>query len=137
VLVADEGPEFENWNIDPNSDQTQALEALSKDAPAIAGQLKPILDAQRSIAAMKDDLAKLDEKTKALTGDESRARENLTALKGNDAGKRFVDELNQAEDALQTTRKETAALTEKEKAAVESLRQLLQTTDIQWQSSTN
>ena len=137
VLVADEGPDFERWNIDPNSDQTQALEALSKEAPAIAGQFKPILDAQRSIAAMKDDLAKLDEKTKALTGDESRARENLTALKGNDAGKRFVDELNQAEDGLQATRKEAAALTEKEKAAVESLRQLLETTNIEWQSSTN
>ena len=133
-LVSDEGPDFENWNINPDFDQTQALEALSKEVPAIADKLKPILDAQRSIADMKDQLSKLAEKTNNLTGDESRARENLTALKGNDAGKRFVDELNQAEDSLQSTRKETAALAEKEKAAVESLRQLLLTTNIEWQS---
>ena len=136
-LVVDEGPDFESWTINPNDDQIEALEFLSKEVPAIADRLKPILDAQRSIAAMKDELAKLDEKTKALTGDENRARENLTALKGNDAGKRFVDELNQAEDGLQSTRKETAALTEKEKAAIESLRQTLLTIEIDWKSSTN
>jgi len=35
-------------------------------------------------------------------------RENLTAFKGNDAAKRFVDELNRAEDALQNARKQSA-----------------------------
>ena len=135
-LVADEGPDFENWTINEDSDNTEALEGLSKEAPAIAAQLKPILDAQRNIVQMKAQLNDLQEKTKSLTADEARARENLTALKGNDAAKRFVDELNQSEDSLQSTRKETAALTEKEKAAVESLRQLLLTTNIEWQSTT-
>ena len=52
-----------------------------------------------------------------LAADEARDRENLTALKGNDAAKRFVDELNRAEDALQTTRKQTADLEQQKKAA--------------------
>ena len=136
-LVADEGPDFENWKIGEDSDDTEALEALSKEAPAIADRIKPILDAQRSILQMKSQLSDLDGKTKSLTTDEARARENLTALKGNDAAKRFVDELNQSEDSLQSTRKETAVMTEKEKTAVESLRQLLLTTNIEWQSPTN
>jgi hypothetical protein len=40
----------------------------------------------------------------------ARDRENLTALKGNDAAKRFVGELNSAEGQLQTARKQIADL---------------------------
>ena len=42
--------------------------------------------------------------------DEARIRENVTALKGNEASKRFVDELNRAEDDLDAARKEQASL---------------------------
>ena len=55
------------------------------------------------------------------SADEARDRENLTALKGNDAAKRFVDELNKAEDLLQATRKQTADLEQQKKAAIEKL----------------
>jgi hypothetical protein len=134
VLVADEGPDYENWQINEDSDQVNSLRDLGEEVPAIADKLKPIYTAQQQINEMKTELQELEEKTKSLTGDEARARENLTALKGNDAGKRFVEELNQAEDSLQSTRKEMAALTEKEKAAVESLRQTLLTIDIDWKS---
>ena len=91
--------------------------------------------AQHQINEMKAQLRALEQKSASLTADEARARENLTALKGNDAAKRFVDELNRGEDELEATRKESAALTEKEKAAVESLRQTLLTLEIDWSAT--
>jgi hypothetical protein len=132
VLVADEGPDYENWQINEDADQVNSLRELGEEVPAIADKLKPIYTAQQQIDEMKTQIQALEEKTKSLTGDEARARENLTALKGNDAAKRFVEELNQAEDSLQSTRKEITTLTEKEKAAVESLRQTLLIIDIDW-----
>ena len=100
--------------------------------PGIAEKLKPVIAAQESILEMKAQLHDLEQKSAALTGDEGRARENLTALKGNDAAKRLVDELNRAEDELEATRKQTAELKEKEKAAVDALSQMLATPTIDW-----
>jgi len=44
-------------------------------------------------------------------------------LQGNDAAKRFVDELNRAEDALQNARKQSAVLEQQKNAAVDKLNQ--------------
>jgi hypothetical protein len=132
VLVSDEGLDYENWFIQENADQISALQKLAEDAPAIADKLKPVIAAQQSILEMKNQLTELQQKTESLTADEARARENLTALKGNDGAKRFVDQLNRTEDALESTRQQTAALTEKRKAAIESLRQMLATLQIEW-----
>jgi len=134
VLVADEGPEYEDWRVQEDADQVSILQSLSEEVPALAEKLKPIYTAQQQINEMKIQLHELNEKINSLASDEARARDNLTALKGNDAAKRFVEELNQAEDSLQSTRKDIAALTEKEKTAVESLRQTLLTIDIDWKS---
>jgi len=49
----------------------------------------------------------------------------VTALKGSDAGKRFVDELNQAEDQLQAARKEQADLEQQIAAARAQLESLI------------
>jgi hypothetical protein len=131
-LLADEGYEDQNWRIDPDQDQIGALQSLTEEVPALLDKLKPIYMAQYQINEMKAQLRDLDQKTTELAGDETRARENLTALKGNDAGKRFVEELNRAEDGLQQTRKQSAELKEKEKAAVESLRQTLLTLELDY-----
>ena len=132
VLVSDEGPEYNDWMIKSDEDQAPQLRKLAEDAPAIAERLKPVIAAQEAIRDMKAQLHDLEQKSAALTGDEGRARENLTALKGNDAAKRFVDELNRAEDELEATRKQTAELKEKEKAAVDALSQMLATLTIDW-----
>ena len=134
-LVADEGYEFETWQINADQDQVGALQSLTEEVPALLDKLKPIYMAQHQINEMKAQLRALEQKSASLTADEARARENLTALKGNDAAKRFVDELNRSEDELEATRKESAALTEKEKAAVESLRQTLLTLEIDWSAA--
>jgi hypothetical protein len=134
LLVSVEGPDAESWVIDADQDQVQPLQHLAEEVPAIADKLKPIITAQQAINEMKTQLHTLEEKTKSLTSDEARARENLTALKGNDAAKRFVDELNHSEDELESTRKQIADLTDKEKAAVEALRQTIGSLNIEWAS---
>ena len=135
VLVSDEGPEYNDWTIKSDEDQTPQLRKLAEDAPAIAEKLKPVIAAQEAIRDMKTQLHDLELKSAALTGDEGRARDNLTALKGNDAAKRFVDELNRAEDELEATRKQTVELKEKEKTAVDALKQILATLTIDWSAA--
>jgi len=134
-LVADEGYDYQAWRIDADQDQVGELQSLTEEVPALLDKLKPIYMAQHQINEMKAQLRDLDQKAEALTKDEARARENLTALKGNDVARRFVDELNRAEDDLQSTRKQAADLKEKEKSAVESLRQTLLTLEIDWNST--
>jgi len=132
VLVSDEGPEYNDWMIKSDEDQTAQLRKLAEDAPAIAEKLKPVIAEQDAIRDMKTQLHDLELKSATLTNDEGRARDNLTALKGNDAARRFVDELNRAEDELEGTRKQTAELKEKEKAAVDALSQMLATLTVDW-----
>ena len=136
LLFADEGFSDVDWRIDPEGNQIEELQQLTKDAPSLAAQLKPIVTAQQTIQDLKTQLHDLEQKSTTLAADEARARDNLTALKGNDAARRFVDELNHAEDDLEATRKQSADLTEKKKIAVESLRQLLATLDTEWTEPT-
>jgi hypothetical protein len=136
ILVADEGPEYQSWRIDENSDQVLALQRLTEEAPEIADKLKPVIALQQSIAQTKFLLAELDQKSTTLTADEARARDNLTALKGNEGAKRFVDELNRTEDALESTRQQTVTLNDKKKSDTETLRQTLATLEVNWNSPT-
>jgi hypothetical protein len=132
VLVADQGPVYEDWTIQEDADEVAALQRLADAAPALADRLKPIIAAQQVINQMKAQLNELQQRIATLTADEARARENLTALKGNDAGKRFVDELNRSEDQLESNRKQTADLNDKKKAVIDSLRQTIATLEIDW-----
>jgi hypothetical protein len=103
--------------IDPDNDQTAFLIETAKLTPQLAAQLKPLIDAETALSALNGKLEENDQKQKSLADDEARDRDNLTALKGNDAAKRFVDELNQAEDAIQTARKDQADLEKQRDAA--------------------
>jgi hypothetical protein len=103
--------------IDPDNDQTALLIETAKFTPQLAAQLKPLIDAETALNGLNAKLEENDQKQKTLADDEARDRDNLTALKGNDAAKRFVDELNQAEDAIQTARKDQADLEKQRDAA--------------------
>jgi Domain of unknown function (DUF4139) len=93
------------------------LIAIGKYSPELQQKLQPAIDAQIALADLNRRLAENSEKQKTLATDEARDRDNLTALKGNDAARRFVDELNQAEDQLQAARKEQADLEKQRDAA--------------------
>jgi hypothetical protein len=106
----------EKIRIDPNDDRSGFLVAVSKFTPALEEKLRPLIDAETALGNLNRKIQESEQKEKSLADDEARARENLTALKGNDAGKRFVAELNQAEDEIAAARKERAGL-EKERDA--------------------
>ena len=90
---------------------------VSKYTPELEEKLRPIIDATTALNDVKRRLAENAQRQKTLTDDEARVRENVTALKGNDAAKRFVDELNRAEDELSAARKEQADLERERDAA--------------------
>jgi hypothetical protein len=106
----------ETIRINPNDDRSGFLVAISKFTPALEEKLRPLIDAETALSSLNRKIQESEQKEKTLAGDEARARENLTALKGNDAGKRVVAELNQAEDDIAASRKERAGL-EKERDA--------------------
>jgi hypothetical protein len=101
----------------PQFNNGQFLVTVSKYSPELGEKLRPAIDAEAALADVNRKLNENDEKQKTLADDESRARDNVTALKGNDAAKRFVDELNQAEDTLQTARKDQTDLEKQRDAA--------------------
>jgi hypothetical protein len=79
-------------------------------SPELAERLKPAIDAQTALADLNSKIDEIAGKQKTLAEDENRYRENLKALKDSTTAKRFVDELNQAEDAIESARKEQTNL---------------------------
>jgi hypothetical protein len=130
--VREHGPESTTVWLNANSDQTNYLLDLCKRVPDALEKLKPVIDAQTALVELDRRIKESKETEKSATADEARDRENLTALKGNDAAKRFVDELNRAEDLLQTTRKQTADLEQQKKTAVEKLNDLIAKVSFDW-----
>jgi hypothetical protein len=130
--VREQGPEKTSVALTSDSDQREYLLDLVKRVPEAQEKLKPLVEAQGAIADLDTKLAEVAEKGKTAAADEARDRENLTALKGNDAARRFVDELNRAEDQLQEARKQTADLEMQKQAAVDKLDALIGGLDWAW-----
>jgi hypothetical protein len=116
--VHERGPEYTQVYLNANSDQTNYMLDLVKRVPDALEKLKPVIDAQTALADLDRRINESKKAEQTASADEARDRENLTALKGNDAAKRFVDELNRAEDQLQAARKQTADLEQQKQFAV-------------------
>ncbi len=130
--VRERGPVTTSVYLNAGSDQTAYLLDLVKRVPDALDKLKPVIDAEAALADLDRRIRESKKIETTASADESRARDNLTALKGNDAAKRFVDELNRAEDLLQTTRKQTADLETQKQAAVEKLNGLISQISFDW-----
>lgn len=130
--VRERGPEYTSVTIDPSQNTNAYLIDLVKRVPDAEAQLKPIIDAQAKLADLDTAIAESKQQEQTAAADEARCRENLTALKGNDAARRFVDELNHAEDQLQSTRKHTADLEQQKAAAVDNLRAQINALNYDW-----
>jgi len=100
----------ETVSINANQFRSEYLVNVTKYAPDLEQKLKPLIDAETALNDLERRINGLQQKEKQLSDDEARDRENLTALKNNDAARRFVDELNHAEDDLQAARKDRAGL---------------------------
>ena len=118
--------------IDPQEDRSVFLIAISKPIPSVEEKLKPLIEAETALSGLNFKIYEIEQKEKTLAADEARDRENLTALKGNDAAKRFVEELNRAEDELQAARKLSADLEQQKNAAVEKLNALIAGLSFDW-----
>jgi len=130
--VRERGPEHSRVTLDANYDQSVYLLDLVKRVPDALEKLKPVIDAQSALADLDRRIKESKKAEETASADEARDRDNLTALKGNDAAKRFVDELNNAEDQLQATRKLIAGLEEQKKAAVEKLNESISQISFDW-----
>jgi chromosome condensin MukBEF ATPase and DNA-binding subunit MukB len=130
--VRERGPELTTVTLEASEGQTSYLLDLVKRVPDAQEKIEPVITAQIRLAELDQriDASKKAEETAAA--DEARDRENLTALKGNDAARRFVDELNHAEDQLQATRKQTADLEQQKDMAVEKLNELIAGISFDW-----
>src|ERR1039458_9686940 len=122
----------ETVRIDPEEDRTAFLIAVGKITPSVEEKLRPLIDAETALSGLNAKIEEIEQKEKTLSADEARDRENLTALKGNDAAKRFVEELNSAEDQLQAARKQVADLEQQKNAAVEKLNSLIVGLSFDW-----
>jgi hypothetical protein len=132
LVVKEHGPVSTTMELNTDYSQSVYLLDLVKRAPDALEKLKPVIDAQAALAGLDRRMAEAKKSEDAATADEARDRENLTALKGNDAGKRFVDELNRAEDQMQTTQKQMADLQEQKQAAVVKLNELIAGISFDW-----
>jgi len=130
--VSEHGPEFTSVTIDPSQNTNAYLIELVKRVPDVEQKLKPVIDAQSKLAELDQAIAESKQREQNASADEARCRENLTALKGNEAARRFVDELNHAEDLLQSTRKHTADLEQQRSAADENLRAQINALNYDW-----
>jgi hypothetical protein len=130
--IRERGPEYITVDLKSNLHQEGFLLQLVKDVPDALDKLKPVIDAQIALTELDKRIAESKKAEESAAADEARDRENLTALKGNDAAKRFVDELNHAEDQLQATRKQTADLEQQKQAAVDKLNELISGISFDW-----
>jgi hypothetical protein len=111
--------------INPAQDHSGFLIAVSKFSPALEEKLRPLIDAETALNNLNRKINDIEQKEKTLAADEARDRDNLTALKGNAASKRFVDELNRTEDDIQSARKERTAVEKDRDAARAHLDELI------------
>jgi len=132
IEVRQQGPERISVQLTTGRDQRDYLLDLVKRAPEALAALQPVIDAQAEIAKIDWAIAEQKHSEEAATADEARARENVTALKGNEAARRFVDTLNRAEDALEAARKRTVELTAQKQTAVEKLNKLISALSFDW-----
>jgi hypothetical protein len=130
--VQERGPQYMTVDLRSNPRQDEFLVRLVKDVPNAQAQIQPVIDAGAVVGQLEFKIAEAKKIEGTATADEARDRENLTALKGNDAAKRFVDELNRAEDQLQATRKQIADLEQQKQAALDKLNALIASITFDW-----
>ncbi len=115
----------ESVDIRDSSFGDEFIVNLTKYTPELEQKLRPLIDAETALDDFNGKIAQNEAKQKQLEADEARNRDNLTALKGNDAAKRFVDELNRTEDAIADARKEHDTLVSQQNAAQQQVEEII------------
>jgi hypothetical protein len=135
--VREHGPEMTTVHLNGDDAQTVYLLDLVKQVPDAMDKLKPLINAQTELADLNRRIGESKSTEETSASDEARDRENLTALKGSDAAKRFVDELNRAEDQLKAARKQAADLEQQKQVGTDKLNALLAGLSFDWSVTKN
>ncbi len=93
--------------------------------PQVEQALRKVVTQKNSIASLDADITDCNSKISAISLDQQRVRENMKALKGSIEEKalvaRYVRELNEQEDRVQSLRRELADLQQKRASAQKTL----------------
>ncbi len=111
-------------------DQIKFFLAQKMINPEIERALRKVMTQKNSIAALDAGAASLKSKISGISDDQQRVRENMKALKGSAEEKalvaRYVHELNEQEDRVQSLHHEMADLQQKREAAQKTLDDMIE-----------
>jgi archaellum component FlaC len=97
--------------------------------PEIDQALRKVIAQKNSIAALDADIASHKSRISGISEDQQRVRENMKALKGSVEEKalvaRYVRELNEQEDRVQSLHREMTDLQQKREAAQKTLNDMI------------
>ncbi|MGO8795734.1 MAG: DUF4139 domain-containing protein [Candidatus Sulfotelmatobacter sp.] len=131
LLVKEYRPISNSYQISSITDsQIRFFLAAKMITPEIDHALRKALAQRDSVAALDADLASRKSKISAIAEDQQRVRENMKALKGSAEEKalleRYVRELNEQEDRVQSLHREMADLQQKREAAQKMLDDMIE-----------
>jgi hypothetical protein len=111
-------------------DQIKFFLAQKMINPEIEQALRKVITQKNSIAALDAEVGLRKSKISGISEDQQRVRENMKALKGSAEEKalvaRYVSELNEQEDRVQSLHREMADLQQKRDAAQKTLNDMIE-----------
>jgi len=103
--------------------------------PEVEKALRPIAAKKNDIAVLEAVISGRNAQVSAISNDQQRVRENMKALKGSAEEKalveRYVRELNEQEDRVQSLRREIADLQQKRDAAQSALNEMIEALEME------
>jgi hypothetical protein len=131
LLVKEYRPITNNYQIsNVTDDQIRFFLAQKMINPEIDQALHKIIAQKNSVAALDTEVASRKAKISGISDDQQRVRENMKALKGSAEEKtlvaRYVRELDEQEDRVQSLHHEMADLQQKRDAAQKTLNEMIE-----------
>ncbi|MET0184426.1 MAG: hypothetical protein ABW210_03110, partial [Achromobacter sp.] len=121
VSVTDELPGTDTFALTDSDEQVLIMLANAPAAPALSAKLKALAQQRRTWAATERKMADIDSRIETQTGEQSRLRDNLSAVPpDSELGRRYMDLLAKSENAmadLATQRDQAGVEYEKQKEA--------------------
>ncbi len=131
LLVKEYRPVTNSYQLsNVTDDQIKFFLAAKMINPEIEQALRKVIAQKNSIAALDTEVGSRKSKISGITEDQQRVRENMKALKGSVEEKallaRYVRELNEQEDHVQSLHHEVADLQQKRDAAQKTLNDMIE-----------
>ena len=131
LVVKEYRPITNNYQLaNVTDEQIKFFLAAKMINPEIDKALRKVIAQKNNIAALEAEVGSRKAKISGISEDQQRVRENMKALKGSAEEKllvaRYVRELNEQEDRVQSLHKEVADLQQKRDAAQQALNDMIE-----------